>query len=203
MVLFSIVKIIMWVVKILLVDNESKHIEKIQELLINDDVEVVSAHNVDGKASEKFDLIVLSGSQVNSVVGRGKESYEKEQMLLSTTTKPVIGLCAGYQLIVAHFGGRLVRLDEKIRGIIEIRKTADHPIFPKEKDVFKVYEAHRWVIETLPEALEGLASSDSGWEIIRHKEKPFYGFQFHPEVTIPENDGAKLFRSLVEEIAYV
>jgi carbamoylphosphate synthase small subunit len=44
----------------------------------------------------------------------------------------------------------------------------------------------------------GLANSIEGIEIIKHKDKPIYGFQFHPEMFPNLSDGDELFANIVK-----
>ncbi|USN56518.1 MAG: hypothetical protein H6766_05815 [Candidatus Peribacteria bacterium] len=57
---------------------------------------------------------------------------------------------------------------------------------------YTVYEAHRYTIKELSKDLISLAQSSHGHEIIRHKEKPQRGFQFHPEANMDTTDGKEL-----------
>jgi len=91
---------------------------------------------------------------------------------------PVLGICAGMQLIALNFGGRLVQSEEI--GMTEIRCiSADRILGGKEQ--FTAWELHRTGIEITGRATV-LARSASGIQMIRANDRPWYGLLFHPEV---------------------
>ena len=93
-------------------------------------------------------------------------------------TGPVLGICAGMQLIAVTFGGSLFPY-EKI-GMTEITVMRDDPVF-SGKDRFNAWELHQSGVEIDGE-FEVLARSASGVQSIKHQNKPWYGVLFHPEV---------------------
>ena len=63
--------------------------------------------------------------------------------------------------------------------------------------IVRVFESHRWVVDKLPETFDVLALSNDGPEIIKHKNLPLYGFQFHPENFVEESEGDELFLKIL------
>ena len=61
----------------------------------------------------------------------------------------------------------------------------------------RVPEAHYCEIKTLPPGFELLASSpECRIEMMKHRERPLYGAQFHAEIwQAPYNDGEKIMRN--------
>ena len=97
---------------------------------------------------------------------------------LKEIRKPVLGICAGMQMIGEVFGGRIVR--ESGIGMHEVKVEADDRIFGGRKG-FTAYEMHSSTVET-PNNFSVLAVSDRRPVVIRHIEKEIYGALFHPEV---------------------
>ncbi len=95
---------------------------------------------------------------------------------LRDPTGPVLGICAGMQLIAVHHGGRLV--EGKEIGMVPVRPVEDNPLVPGP---IEVYGLHRYDLEGL-EAFRVLARSEHCVEAIAHKDLPLYGILFHPEV---------------------
>jgi anthranilate synthase/aminodeoxychorismate synthase-like glutamine amidotransferase len=97
---------------------------------------------------------------------------------------PILGVCLGHQCIGEAFGG-------VISGTGEIKHGKMSSIFHDNKGVFaglpQNFEAVRYhslaiVPETLPDALEVSARSESGVIMgVRHKQLTVEGVQFHPE----------------------
>jgi GMP synthase (glutamine-hydrolysing) len=91
---------------------------------------------------------------------------------------PVLGICAGMQLLVLSHGGSLIPC-EKI-GMTEIAVIKDDPVF-SGKDRFVAWELHRSGVEGTGD-FEVIARSASGVQGIKLLNKPWYGMLFHPEV---------------------
>ena len=91
--------------------------------------------------------------------------------------KPILGICGGMQILSNHFGGELNEKEEI--GLKEINFTKE---FLGIKGKLRVYLLHKLSVNN--EDFEEYANSKSGkiFQAIKHKEKPFYGVLFHPEV---------------------
>ncbi|MDR7869632.1 MAG: gamma-glutamyl-gamma-aminobutyrate hydrolase family protein [Tissierellaceae bacterium] len=118
------------------------------------------------------------------------EDYAAELEMMKTTTIPVLGVCAGLQLMAIAYGagfGKMVETaddEEAIRetGFQEIEIIKDAPLLENLSNPFRCYELHRDEIKDVPEGFELLASTEMcKRQAIKHKEKSLYGVQFHPE----------------------
>jgi GMP synthase (glutamine-hydrolysing) len=59
------------------------------------------------------------------------------------------------------------------------------------------WQSHNDEIKKLPECFVSLARSENcAHEAIKHKTKPFYGLQFHPEVEQTEH-GYEIFKNFI------
>lgn len=186
--------------KTLLIDNGTHYKQKIISLLKNFDVTVVEHKNLSSYVEkvDDFDLIVLSGANNGAPsVKRNSHRYSHELAIIHQTKTPIIGICLGAQLIAFEYGARLSLLPEKVKGIIHIFGINQNP-FNIRYHGEKVFASHRWRITDLPPELIGLAASNDGIEIFRHCDKPLYGLQFHPERRAERNNGARIFRQIVE-----
>ena len=105
------------------------------------------------------------------------EGLERFTWLLSFRG-PVLGICAGMQVLVRVYGGE-VHPATGI-GMAEQQVVTPDPLLAG-KDRFAAYELHCRSV-TPPPPFKVLAVSQSGVQAIRHRERPVYGVMFHPEV---------------------
>ena len=106
--------------------------------------------------------------------------YQKQFSKLSwlkETSTPLLGICAGQQLIGKVFGGKIAKMKKPVIGMEKITTKKKHSLligFPK---TFSVYGMHQF--ELVPsKQFQSLASN----EIIVHRKKKIVGVSFHPEV---------------------
>jgi putative intracellular protease/amidase len=62
--------------------------------------------------SNKYDLIILSGG-TNMTLLKNLPKLRKEITMIKRTSKPIIGICLGFQLIAFAFGSKLKKREEK------------------------------------------------------------------------------------------
>ena len=113
--------------------------------------------------------------------------------------KPFLGICLGFQIICFAFNTILEKLDEPQNEVTTI-EASDPNIFGNLLPL-EAHKRHKWGVKELSDDLEGLAKSKYGWEIVKHKEKPIYGIQFHPEIITEETKGHLLFYKILKDIS--
>ncbi|OGC47343.1 hypothetical protein A2886_00165 [candidate division WWE3 bacterium RIFCSPHIGHO2_01_FULL_42_13] len=184
--------------KTLLIDNGSKHtLELVKFLSENDlDLEIQSYENLNFNIND-YGLFVLSGSA--HTVGGNDVLFKREVQLILSSKKPIIGICFGFELIAHTFGTKISKLAGKEEGVYSISVTQADGIFGGIKQ-FDVYEGHRYFVSKVSEPLVEMARSKNGVEILKHKTKPIYGFQFHPEVMVEKQQGNEIFRNLISHL---
>jgi GMP synthase (glutamine-hydrolysing) len=113
---------------------------------------------------------------------------------------PILGLCYGHQIVAQISKGKVEPARCKEYGIAEV--TIDKPAgvlkgLGKEE---KVWMSHGDTVFTMPPEFEVLAhTTNCPVAAFRHKEKPIYGLQWHPEVIHTEN-GMQMLRSFIFEV---
>mgnify|MGYP006276585555 CR=1 FL=1 len=89
---------------------------------------------------------------------------------------PMLGICAGMQVIARTFGASVV--EEEEIGFIELVDT-DGTLGIEEHD--KAFALHHLACEC-PAGFSVCARSGSAIQMIQHDDLPIYGVLFHPEV---------------------
>ncbi|TCK02868.1 glutamine-hydrolyzing GMP synthase [Phorcysia thermohydrogeniphila] len=123
--------------------------------------------------------IILSGGPA-SVYEEGAPKVSKEIFELGV---PVLGICYGMQLITHLFGGKVVRAEKHEYGRAELQVLDSSDLFKGLPEKFVVWMSHADRVLEVPEGFEPIAKTENApFAAVRHKEKPIYGVQFHPEV---------------------
>ena len=184
--------------KILVIDNGTSYLTQLKSLVSGDDFQVVKYSKIGTVSPDNFDVIILSGGHDLSVTGNGERPQE-EIDLVKNCKRPIFGICFGFQVIAHALGAKLEPLETKVRGILDIQVTEMDEIFLNIPN-FQVFESHRWVVKEPTGEMLVLASSRHGIEIFRHKTKPIYGVQFHPEMFVEKSCGDEIFYNFLNSI---
>lgn len=122
--------------------------------------------------------------------------------ILASGEFPVLGVCLGHQGIAVAFGGQVALAKAPMHGIASHIRHCASGLFAGIPQGFAAVRYHSLAAcEPLPLELEALAWSDDG-EImaLRHKNKPLFGIQFHPE-SIATEYGSQLLANFFEQIS--
>ena len=107
---------------------------------------------------------------------------------------PIFGVCLGHQCIGQAFGGKIVRADKIMHGKLSAIQHNGDGVFDGLNNPLTVTRYHSLTIEpsSVPEELEVIAKTDDDIIMaVRHKTRPVYGVQFHPE-SIASQHGHKM-----------
>jgi len=147
---------------------------------------------------EKFNIkgLILSGGPASVY----EPNAPKLDPQILDVELPILGLCYGHQLIAKMMGGKVEPAEQREYGIAyaDIDKPAGilEGLGKKEK----VWMSHGDTVFSLPPEYEVLAHTENcPVAAFRHKEKPIYGLQWHPEVIHTEN-GMQMLRNFVLEV---
>ncbi|GIX30759.1 MAG: GMP synthase [glutamine-hydrolyzing] [Porticoccaceae bacterium] len=150
--------------------------------------------------------VILSGGPES--VTAGPDAPRVPEMVFRLGV-PVLGICYGMQAMAVHFGGRVHAAREREFGHAQVRLLADDPLFHDIRDhvdpvtgdaLLDVWMSHGDRVEALPPGFVRLAATDTcPIAAFRHREHPFYGLQFHPEVTHTVQ-GMRIFEHFVREL---
>ncbi len=191
---------------ILLIDNDTHYKKRLKVLLAEHNVTVLGHDAVGQEDINDFDVIILSGGGITDASGQKRpllhftHFYHDQIELVRTTKKPVIGICLGSEIIGYAFGSKLSRpFKTRRKGVFPIASIRLDPIMGGAQEA-RVFQSNHWILTEVGKDLEVIAASDEGAEIIRHRTRPIYGIQFHPERTRGNNDGPKIFNRILRTI---
>ncbi|MCA8998177.1 MAG: glutamine-hydrolyzing GMP synthase, partial [Planctomycetaceae bacterium] len=113
---------------------------------------------------------------------------------------PVLGICYGMQVACRALGSEVKPGKSREFGHTEMKCDPDNDMFRMLPKAFTVWMSHGDRVENLHEQFVVLAETkDCPNAAIRHRDKPIYGLQFHPEVTHTEH-GEHLLGNFIRNI---
>jgi len=185
-------------VKIYVIDNGGQWTHREWRTLRDLDVKtkiVSNKTNFEDLIIENIDGLVLSGGTprigLKEQLGNTAEYLEKAKF-------PILGICAGHQFMARFFGGEVTPSRIPEFGKIELQIIKKDSLFDGLAKKSIVWESHNDEISKLPDNFEVLAKSENcKVQAMKHKKKPFYGLQFHPEVEHTEH-GTQIFKNFVK-----
>jgi GMP synthase-like glutamine amidotransferase len=180
---------------IIIIDNGSKHIRALIHVFPS--AQVLSYKTLPRAHIQKNDLIILSGGHTIPILWHKKE-YANEAKLIKKHKGPIIGICLGFELIAHVYGSHLHFLNNRRAGMVQIRSEGKNSIVPSDVKI-EVFEAHNWSVPRVKSPLVALAVSDDGVEVLKHKRKPIYAVQFHPEKS-PKEASRAIFDAILEAV---
>ncbi len=140
-----------------------------------------------------YDGLLVGGASEASVLEPERYPFigAGERLLLHCMAEsvPVFASCFGFQLAVTALGGDIQRDQSGFEmGSIPIYLTAaaaDDPLLADTPDGFMAVSVHRERTLAAPPGCWSLAYTDQCCHSFRVAGKPFWTFQFHPEVDKP------------------
>ena len=135
-----------------------------------------------------IDCVVLSGSAARIVKPSDRRVFEGTINLVKTCDLPLLGICFGHQLLCWAFGAEVGSLAQPVFDRFErVRVVDDDEIFAgfAGQQTIPLAESHYDYVlkERLAQAGMMLLADSASCEVeaVKHRSKPFYGVQFHPE----------------------
>ncbi len=116
---------------------------------------------------------------------------------------PLLGVCLGHQGIAYAFGGHVIHAERIMHGKTSLISHSGRELFEGIESPLTGGRYHSLIVEheSLPSSLDVTAMSETG-EImaIRHRSRPVFGVQFHPEsILTPDGYDTLLnFRRIVK-----
>ena len=128
--------------------------------------------------------------------GRPPDAGTSTQVVrLAQDQLPILGVCLGHQCIAEAFGGTTAPAAVPVHGkLTEVRHDGED-LFSGIPSPFRATRYHSLAVPagSLPDALRPLAwADDDTLMAMRHRTRPIWGVQFHPEALLTEHGHALL-----------
>jgi GMP synthase (glutamine-hydrolysing) len=113
---------------------------------------------------------------------------------------PVLGICYGMQLGAQILGGQVKPATAREYGRAKLRVTREDPLVRNLPHDTTVWMSHGDQVHELPKDFIPLATTATcPYAAAKHASRPFYGVQFHPEVTHTPR-GEQIFHNFLYDI---
>jgi len=193
--------------KILILDFGSQYTQliarRVREVGVYSEIRAWDSDDEEIRAFDPRGVILSGGPQ--SVTAENSPRVPPSVFELGV---PVLGICYGMQAMAVRFGGRVAGSDISEFGYARIRLTDTPGLLHDIKDhvdeagrgLLDVWMSHGDRVDRLPPDFETMAETDScPIAGMYHRERPFYGIQFHPEVTHTVQ-GRRIYEHFVLEL---
>jgi len=149
-------------------------------------------HYLDRADFRDSNAIVLSGSDA-PWAEHEDDDLQRLRDFAAACGRPVLGICAGMQLLAECAGGAVGHAAESERGFLPIAISDGDGLFRGLPEQVTVYQSHSDEITDLPEAFRVLATSpQSRIQAIAADSLGFWGTQFHPELATDEHPAGRV-----------
>lgn len=151
---------------------------------------IFDLHAIDRSA---YKGMIISGAPI-LITEVDMQPYLDAIHWLTTTHFPTLGICFGHQLLGLLHGAYASKMrEDRDWQLIEVYENC--ALFDRLPSEVEFMEDHCETI-SIPSGFQLVASSDACInECMQHREKPFFGVQFHPEVS--GNHGRVLIENFV------
>ncbi|HAL45529.1 MAG TPA: anthranilate/aminodeoxychorismate synthase component II [Phycisphaerales bacterium] len=138
------------------------------------------------------DLLVISpgpGNPSSAGVTLEAIDYFKDRL-------PIFGVCLGHQALVQYFGGTVGHAPKVMHGKSSRVTHNEKGIFEGVENPLQAGRYHSLCATKMPDCLKVTAEYENIVMGLKHKDKPIFGVQFHPE-SILTPAGGKIIQNLL------
>ena len=172
---------------ILVIDNGTHYRGELERALSLVGVEFSIEQGDAARAEVDLDAasgVILSGGEVHVYRPDQLQEVQLSCRLIEAGSLPILGLCLGCQLLAHVFGGTVEPLPGPVDQPVDVEWQSADPLRAGLPSVVPMLMAHSDAVTDPGPLLVTLARSRFGaHEALRHRTRPLYGIQFHPEVS--------------------
>ena len=186
--------------RILIVDNYDSYTFNLYQGL----AEIAGAEPLVRRNDELDSGAIAAADAIVISPGPGRPDSERDFAtgieLIRECRVPLLGVCLGHQGIAHAFGGKVVSTPSIYHGRVSRIRHRDEELFAGIEQGFPAVRYHSLAVASpLPPQLREIAWAEDGDLLmgLRHRERPIWGVQFHPE-SIGTAAGMTMLRNFVE-----
>jgi GMP synthase (glutamine-hydrolysing) len=184
---------------IAILDFGSQYVQLIARRVREQNVySVICRNDVPADELAKMNLkgLILSGGPA-SVNDTGALRCDEKIFTLGI---PILGICYGMQLGCQVLGAKVIGAEKREYGRTSLQITDSSDLLANLPDAIQAWASHGDQVGSLSKDFTSLATTDNcPFAAVRHKSKPFYGVQFHPEVSHTPK-GTQILRNFLYDI---
>ncbi|MHA7733057.1 glutamine amidotransferase-related protein [Nitrosopumilus sp. S6] len=176
---------------LLVVDNGSIYTKNLTDFLTEKNIlfEIKTPNNIDIDSLSNYDSFILSGRRKNE-----KKINEINSKIVKYSIKnnsKLLGICYGAEILALTLGGTIKKSSSLQKGNETVKVFENNLI---KNNSLLVFESHNFEISKLPSDLIPIGESvNCKYEIVKHVNKPIFGTQFHPEMSLDGNNMIEKF----------
>jgi anthranilate synthase/aminodeoxychorismate synthase-like glutamine amidotransferase len=187
--------------RVLLIDNYDSFAHNLMQALWGLGAEVTVVRN---DAIDRSGAVAADPTHVVLSPGPGRPEVPRDfgvcaDLIDHLTDTPLLGVCLGHQGIAWRMGGAVVRAPEIVHGKVDRITHDGEGLFAGLPQPLPVMRYHSLTVDAdrLPDCLTVTARTAGGLVMgLRHRARPLFGVQFHPE-SIGTPDGPSLLANFL------
>jgi len=154
--------------------HDYEFVKPIEDIIkkVNFEYEIKHLKDTNKINFSKYSKIIICGTSLQD-----NNFLNYDFSFLKNISIPILGICAGAQLIGLSFGGKLKKQTE-----IGFYKENFEKDFLGLSGICEVYHLHNFYIEFSKLKEFEVFNTGKIPQAVKHKAKPIYGVLFHPEV---------------------
>ena len=183
---------------ILVVDNYDSFTFNLVQQLAAEGEEVSVVRN-DARSAAEMLAMGASGIVLSPGPGRPEDAGVCVELVRSAPAMPLLGVCLGHQALGVAHGAVVGRASRLMHGKTSAIRHGGGGLFAGLPNPFEATRYHSLEVraETLPPEIEPVAWSEDGTLMaMRHRTRPYWGVQFHPESVLTV-EGPALLRNFI------
>jgi anthranilate synthase/aminodeoxychorismate synthase-like glutamine amidotransferase len=183
---------------ILVVDNYDSFTFNLVQQLAAEGEEVVVVRN-DARSAAEMLAMGASGIVLSPGPGRPEDAGVCVELVRRAPAMPLLGVCLGHQALGVAHGAVVGRAPRLMHGKTSAIRHGGGGLFAGLSNPFEATRYHSLEVrpETLPPEIEPVAWSEDGTLMaMRHRARPHWGVQFHPESVLTV-EGPALLRNFI------